>query len=103
MERSDWLDERVDSADARFLMVTAITHHRFSSPIWGAREVRKLQAELAEIGKHAAEILRENQRTVKSGRRGPSPQWRGVMAALHLQGKPQWNPRWRGVMAAPAW
>ena len=26
------------------------------------------------------------------------------MAALHLQGKPQWrgNPRWRGVMAAPA-
>jgi hypothetical protein len=101
MERADWLDERVDSADARFLMVTAITHHRFSSPIWGAREVRKLQAELAEIGKHAAEILRENQ--PKSGRRGPSPQWRGVMAALHLQGRPQWNPRWRGVMAAPAW
>ena len=107
MERADWLDERVNSADARFLMVTAITHHRFSSPIWGAREVRKLQAELAEITKHAAEILRENQRTAKPARRrGPSPQWRGVMAALHLQGgKPQWyaNPRWRGVMAAPAW
>ena len=104
MERADWLDERVDSADARFLMVTAITHHRFSSPIWGAREVRKLQAELAEIGKHAAEILRENQ-PKHAGRRGPSPQWRGVMAALHLQGIPQWhgNPRWRGVMAAPAW
>src|SRR5580693_8085109 len=106
MERPDWLDGRVSSADARFLMATAITHHRFSSPIWGAREVRKLQAELAEITKHAAEILRENQRTAKpAGRRGPSPQWRGVMAALHLQGKPQWygNPRWRGVMAAPAW
>jgi hypothetical protein len=100
MERADWLDERVDSADARFLMVTAITHHRFSSPIWGAREVRKLQAELAEITKHAAEILREHQRTVRpAGRRGPSPQWRGVMAALH--GKPSWQ--WRGVMAAPAW
>ena len=56
MERADWLDERVSSADARFLMVTAITHHRFNSPIWGAREVRKLQAELAEIARHAAEM-----------------------------------------------
>ena len=100
MERADWLDERVDSADARFLMVTAITHHRFSSPIWGAREVRKLQAELAEITKRAAEILLEHQPSGKlAGRRGPAPQWRGVMAALH--GKPHWQ--WRGVMAAPAW
>src|SRR6202046_1301550 len=83
MERADWLDERVDAADARFLMVTAITHHRFSSPIWGAREVRKLQAELAEITKHAAEIMREPQRPANPPRRaGPSPQWRGVMAAL---------------------
>ena len=49
MERADWLEERVNSADARFLMVTAITHHRFSSPIWGEDEVRKLHAELAEI------------------------------------------------------
>ena len=61
MERADWLEGRVDSADARFLMVTAITHHQFSSPIWGAREVRKLQAELAEIAKHASEILKEHQ------------------------------------------
>jgi hypothetical protein len=99
MERADWLDERVNSADARFLMVTAITHHRFSSPIWGAREVRKLQAELAEIAKRAAEILHEHQPSGKLvRRRGPAPQWRGVMAALH--GKPQWQ--WRGVMAAPA-
>ncbi|HEX3966261.1 MAG TPA: hypothetical protein VHZ03_58060 [Trebonia sp.] len=50
MERADWLDGRVDPADARFLMATAITHHRFSSPIWGTREVRKLQAELAVAG-----------------------------------------------------
>jgi len=98
MERADWLDERVNSADARFLMVTAITHHKFSSPIWGAREVRKLQAELAEITKHAAEILHEHQATTKKKPR-TSPQWRGVMAALH--GKPKWQ--WRGVMAAPAW
>ena len=49
MERTDWLDEGVNSSDARFLMLTAITHHRFSSPIWGAQEVRKLDAELAEL------------------------------------------------------
>ena len=49
MERTDWLDGGFDSVDARFLMVTAITHHRFSSPIWGEHEVRKLHAELAEI------------------------------------------------------
>jgi hypothetical protein len=49
MERTDWLDGGFDSVEARFLMVTAITHHRFSSPIWGEDEVRKLHAELAEI------------------------------------------------------
>ncbi len=49
MERTDWIDEGLDAADARFLMVTAITHHRVSSPIWGGHEVRKLYAELAEI------------------------------------------------------
>jgi hypothetical protein len=49
MERTDWLDTGFDSVDARFLMVTAITHHQFSSPIWGEDEVRKLHAELAEI------------------------------------------------------
>jgi hypothetical protein len=79
MERADWLDRRVNSADARFLMVTAITHHRFSSPIWGAREVRKLQAELAEITKDAAKILHEHQAAVRKP--GPAPQWRGIMAA----------------------
>jgi hypothetical protein len=49
MERTDWLDGGFDSVEARFLMVTAITHHQFSSPIWGGDEVRKLHAELAEI------------------------------------------------------
>jgi hypothetical protein len=49
MERADWLDGAFDPAEARFLMVTAITHHRFSAPIWGEHEVRKLHAELAEI------------------------------------------------------
>ena len=87
MERADWLEERVDSADARFLMVTAITHHRFSAPIWGAREVRKLQAELAEIARHASEILHEHQATGKTRKK--------------KQERPR--PKYRGVFGAPAW
>ena len=49
MERTDWLDQGYDSAEARFLMLTAITHHRFTSPAWGHDEVRRLHLELAEI------------------------------------------------------
>jgi hypothetical protein len=49
MERTDWLDEGLSSADAQFLMLTAITHHKFSSPVWGEHEVRKLHAELGEL------------------------------------------------------
>jgi len=49
MERTDWLLQGYDSAEARFLMLTAITHHRFDSPNWGQDEVRKLHLELAEI------------------------------------------------------
>ena len=48
MERTDWLDDGLSPADARFLMLT-ITHHKFSSPAWGEHEVRKLHAELAEL------------------------------------------------------
>ncbi len=88
MERADWLDGRVKEADARFLMVTAITHHRFSSPIWGAREVRKLQAELAEIGRHAAEVLHEHQAATSKGAKKKAPRGR---------------PRYRGIFGAPAW
>jgi len=86
MERADWLEDKVNPADARFLMVTAITHHRFSSPIWGAREVRKLQAELAEIAKHATEVLKEHQ---SSGKKVGKPQ--------------RTRPQYRGVFGAPAW
>jgi hypothetical protein len=49
MERTDWLDQGYDPAAARFLMLTAITHHQFDSPIWGQDEVRKLHVELTEI------------------------------------------------------
>jgi hypothetical protein len=57
VERTDWLDGGVDSAQAQFLMVTAITHHRVSSPLWGEDEVRKLHAELAEIASAAEQQL----------------------------------------------
>ena len=56
MEHTDWI-QGFDAAQARFLMVTAITHHRFSSPIWGEHEVRKLHGELAEIEVSAARAL----------------------------------------------
>jgi hypothetical protein len=57
MERTDWLDEGLSSADARFLMLTAITHHRFSSPAWGEHEVRKLHAELAELDRQVTQAV----------------------------------------------
>ncbi len=31
MEHTDWIYQGFDAAQARFLMVTAITHHQFSS------------------------------------------------------------------------
>jgi hypothetical protein len=62
MERTDWLDKGFDASDARFLMVTAISHHRFRSPIWGEEEIRKLNAELVEIDR-AAEQAVTGQRT----------------------------------------
>jgi hypothetical protein len=71
MERTDWLDGGLDSSGARFLMLTAITHHRFTSPIWGEREVRKLHDELAEIdllGSLAVDEHNEPRRSVRSGR-----------------------------------
>ncbi|HEY1573869.1 MAG TPA: hypothetical protein VGG05_21175 [Pseudonocardiaceae bacterium] len=49
MERTDWLDAGLDPGRARFLMVTAITHHRFSSSTWNEAEVLKLFAELRQI------------------------------------------------------
>jgi hypothetical protein len=56
MEQTDWIYQGFDADQARFLMVTAITHHRFSSPIWGEHEVRKLHGELAEIEVSAARV-----------------------------------------------
>jgi hypothetical protein len=56
MERTDWLNQGLNPAAARFLMVTAITHHHFGSPLWGEHEVRKLHAELAELDWLGAQV-----------------------------------------------
>ena len=68
MERTDWLDEGLNSADARFLMLTAITHHQFSSPMWGAHEVRKLHDELADLDRQANQAMADVAVTQSSGR-----------------------------------
>jgi hypothetical protein len=60
MERTSWQDQGLGPADARFLMLTAITHHRFSSPIWGQHELRKLNAELAELEVLAAQVVNDH-------------------------------------------
>ena len=72
MERTDWLDGGFGAREARFLMMTAITHHQFSSPIWGEDEVRKLQAELAEIDTAASRAFMEHHTAPPRGG-GPLP------------------------------
>lgn len=67
MERTEWLS--LNSADARFLMLTAITHHKFSSPNWGEHEVRKLHAELAEVDRLAAQAVDDHNVARSEGRR----------------------------------
>jgi hypothetical protein len=67
MERTDWLDEGLSAADARFLMLTAITHHKFSSPAWGEHEVRKLHGELTELDRLITQAARESVRVSTTG------------------------------------
>jgi hypothetical protein len=65
MERNSWQDAGLAPAEARFLMLTAITHHRFSSPIWGQHELRKLNAELAELDALAYKVLGDHRATLR--------------------------------------
>jgi hypothetical protein len=51
-------------------MVTAITHHRFSSAVWDEHEVRKLHAELAELDALAA-LAAADHDTGRPARRWP--------------------------------
>jgi hypothetical protein len=50
-------------------MLTAITHHKFSSPAWGEHEVRKLHAELAELDLLAAQAVADHDVARSEGRR----------------------------------
>ena len=59
MERTDWQDEGFTAEDARFLMATAITHHRFRSRMWDETEIKKLTRELAEIDAAAERVISE--------------------------------------------
>jgi hypothetical protein len=67
MERTDWLEMGLNPADARFLMLTAITHHTFRSPAWGEHEVRKLHAELAELDVMATQAVNDHEATGRPG------------------------------------
>jgi len=89
MERKDWLDAGFDEAEARFLMVTAITHHRVSSPLWSADEVRKLGAELAEIDR----IMRPVELAAQEAASTPSPPQRRRRLSFRDQEEP-----WQGLM-----
>jgi len=73
MERTDWLDAGFDPAQARFLMVTAITHHRFNSQTWREPEVRKLYAELAEIEVTVTALLMAERRPPRHRRQDSVP------------------------------
>jgi hypothetical protein len=60
MEHTDWLDKGMNAEEARFLMLTAITHHGFRSSAWGEDAVRKLHAELAELDTLAAQAAHDH-------------------------------------------
>jgi hypothetical protein len=86
MERTDWLEAGYDSAQARFLMMTAITHHRFSSPAWGEDEIRRLHAELTEIDRSAAQVL-----GLRSGLRRESGGGSSGMYGLYRRPADRWG------------
>lgn len=83
MERADWLQAGMAAAQARFLMVTAITHHSFSSPAWGVAEVRKLHAELAEIDAAAMRAIPVS-RVSRASRARPAARSLTAGPALHV-------------------
>jgi hypothetical protein len=85
MECTDWLDEGLNPAQARFLMLTAITHHEFSSPIWGEHEVRKLHAELTELDRLATQALVDDSAARSTWRRAST-------RSLPLAGRRGWVP-----------
>ncbi len=60
MERTDWMNGGLNPAHARFLMLTAITHYRFTSPAWGSTRSAKLHDELAAFDALAARVVSDH-------------------------------------------
>jgi hypothetical protein len=81
MEHTDWIHQGFDAGQPRLLMVTAITHRRFSAPVWEEREVRKLHGELTEIKVAAARIVAPRQR---DGASSGDPQGQQVAITTHM-------------------
>jgi hypothetical protein len=77
MERTDWMHMGIDPSQARFLMLTAITHHNFGSPAWGEARVRRLYAELTAIDAAAAKAILDG----PSSRGGPAQPAFGAVPA----------------------
>jgi hypothetical protein len=94
MEHTDWIYQGIDAAQARFLMVTAITHHRFSSPIWGEHEVRKVHGELEEIEIAAARIV-----VPPASATAPHPAVHPHHPAVHQQGVITTRTRFAAALA----
>jgi hypothetical protein len=84
MERTDWLHAGFDCAEARFLMLTAITRHSFGSSTWGEAQVRRLYDELTAIDDAAAQIIADNG-SVSGDRVRPAS---GAFGAARLAGNP---------------
>jgi hypothetical protein len=81
MERADWLEGGFDSAQARFLMLTAITHHQFRSRAAGEREIRGSTPSSRRSTFRRARVL-ESRRGPSAWIRRPAQQpWREAQEA----------------------
>ena len=99
MERTDWLNAGLDSADARFLMLTAITHHRFTSPAWGEHEVRSSTTNSPSSTRWPSG---RSATTARPGRHGPgrASADRAVVATQHIFRLPAVRRHRRSATAA---
>jgi hypothetical protein len=106
MEHADWI-QGFDAAQARFLMVTAITHHRFSSPVRESARSQNLLTTARNITGPAGDLRGDIGRAVLAnlhGPRRPRVCARKVKSPLsrwnkHPDGKPRTTCRITGITA----
>ena len=91
-ECTDWRTRA--STRGRFLKLTAITHQRFSSPLWSGDEVRKAPRDCRDrAGRGALAMVH-----VRPKRPSIAPlreRWRGCTGPLGAAGRPL-RPNWLG-------